>query len=93
MDLAEISSDLKTSPGNAKISVRSGFFGFLRENPTTDPPFLGSGGRELSLTVTRVESAGCQAGSDEFGLVGRVTVLLDTLLRSEISQESLFHEK
>ena len=39
------------------ISVQSGFFGFWGENPPTDPPFLGSGGRDPPPTVTNIKSA------------------------------------
>ena len=60
------------------ISVRSGFFGFWGENPPTDPPFLGSGGGDPSLTVISIGSAGSWAGSDELGGWVGSRFLLDT---------------
>ena len=48
------------------ILVRLGFFGFEGENPPTVPPFTGSRGRDLPLTVTSVGSAGSRVGSKGF---------------------------
>ena len=39
------------------ISVRLGFFRFWGENPPTDPPFLGFGGRDPPPTIIGIGSA------------------------------------